>query len=281
MQLERIQRLKNLDSKPNYVKWMKKDLMRATECRFLKPQRMLSLTWEEERLRCQCTWQQYDRFLREVAFGDHEVLQHRVVDVKGFMRRRQQCVLGFSDQVPWWGMVSHAKQLYMKSEFESKCTGGKHQRALQKRGVDADRSMKFRITVELRQIIVNYFDPSRAPEGMFSPTLLIVGGNHCRLDNISLSGRWLQAERFKVGAVEVVRPEGGPVGNLMQGWRQLRETHPEMFDNIQVMQQPFAVIDSVLMSWVLEEQGSGDGEFTPPPLGRFKFSRLISAANRR
>ena len=141
--------------------------------------------------------------------------------------------------------------------------------------------MKFRITVELRQIIVNYFDPSRAPEGMLGPTLLIVGGTHCRLDNISFSGRWLQAERFKVGAVEVVRPEGGPVGNLMQGWRQLRETHPEMFENIQVMQQPSAVIDSMLMSWVLEDQGSGDGEFTPPPLGRFKFSRLISAANRR
>ena len=85
--------------------------------------------------------------------------------------------------------------------------------------------------------------------------MLKVPGTQCRLDNIDAAGRWVQDETFQVAGKIVKRVKGASAGNTMQVWRDLRASHPHLFANLQIMQQPAAVMDSVLMSWVLDDMG--------------------------
>ena len=57
---------------------------------------------------------------------------------------------GFSDQVPWRGLVGQEKQLYLEDEL--KTAAGKK---WQCRGFDNDEAKKFRVTMELRQLKIN------------------------------------------------------------------------------------------------------------------------------
>ena len=103
--------------------------------------------------------------------------------------------------------------MYLKHEFEDHRTkrkpgedpdGGAIVPFTQKRGWDNEEAMKFRITVELRQIIHGWFaGPEKDPIGSLGDTLIIVGGTHCRLSNISPAGKWIKDEKFDVGKIEV------------------------------------------------------------------------------
>jgi len=53
-----------------------------------------------------------------------------------------------------------------------------------------------------------------------------------------------------------VRVAGRSVGRLMQKWRDLREKHPELLQNLEVYQQPAAFVDGIIMQWRLEGQCS-------------------------
>ena len=83
-----------------------------------------------------------------------------------------------------------------------------------------------------------------------------MAGVHCRLENISETGEWLQAESFKVGDVEYSRKKGDKVGNIMQSWRQARSTEPELFRNLKVWQSPTAFVDGVIWAWQQHEESS-------------------------
>ena len=76
---------------------------------------------------------------------------------------------------------------------------------------------------------------------------------HCRLSNISQTGKWIETERFKFGDKVIVRHKGASVGKLMLGWRKLRKEHPEMFQNIFIYQQPSAFVDSLIQKWMLQD----------------------------
>ena len=102
----------------DYCKWYKKELMKACECRFLKPQRQLKLAYGEEAVRCKLTWQMLDRRIWDLAFGGTEVLKRFIVKPEDAVGNLEHAVIGFSDQVPWWGMVKQGKQLYMKHEYD-------------------------------------------------------------------------------------------------------------------------------------------------------------------
>jgi hypothetical protein len=167
----------------------------------------------------------------------------------------QDCVIGFSDQVPWWGLVSQSKQLYAVWEYSKKVQQARGEKMSQKRGHDNDEAAKFRITVELRQVILNYFSPDKDPIGVMGPSLVVVGGTHARLSNISEDGKWVEDEVFIVGNERVHRRKGQSAGGVMKAWRDLRSKAPELFEGITLMQQPAATCDSVIMSWALEELG--------------------------
>ena len=158
---------------PQYRKTYIKELMKFCEVRFLKPQRMLKLSYAEEAIRCRLTWMQFDRRMWDLAFGGVEVLQRHVVDPEGVMHRMEDCVICFSDQIPWWGMICRKKQMYLEDEV-------KGTRTTQKRGWDNEEATKFRITVELRQVILSYFktgDNPADPVGILGDTLVIVAGS--------------------------------------------------------------------------------------------------------
>ena len=87
-------------------------MVKACKLRSLKPQRQTELTYAAEQARCNITGQQLDCRTWAVAFGDEKTLKRHVVDANVFMNHREDCVLGFSDQVPWWGMINAGKQLF-------------------------------------------------------------------------------------------------------------------------------------------------------------------------
>ena len=241
----RLVMLKKKDYKKEYVK----SLMRFCGVSYLKPQRMLSLTYEEEKIRCRLTWMQFDKRMYDLACGDVNVLKKYVVDANIMLKRIEDCVMCFSDQVPWWGMICRKKQMYLKDELAGSGM-------TQKRGWDNEEGMKFRITVELRQVILNYFktgDKPADPEGILGDSLVIVAGVHCRLNNISEDGKWITTEKFIVGGKEKIHFAGKSVGNVMVAWRKLRTERPYLFEGISLMQQPAAVVDSVITTWTIME----------------------------
>ena len=163
----------------HYRKWYALELVKATKCRLMKPQRQIKLSCEEEQLRCQLTWQQFDCRLWDVAFADEATIKRMVVDAQSFIQNREDAVLGFSDQVHWWGWVSQAKQLYAEWEYQEKGSAGV-QGMMHNRGHDNNQANKFGITVELRQVILNYFSADKNPVGYLGRSLVVVGGAHAR-----------------------------------------------------------------------------------------------------
>ena len=75
-------------------------------------------------------------------------------------------------------------------------------------------------------------------------------GSHCRLENISHDGTWLQDETFSFDGVTTVRLAGQKVHPaMMKTWRKLRSEEPELFKGLRLWQQPSANMDGVLWYW--------------------------------
>ena len=257
-------RIQKIQASREYLKSFKRALMDHCEVKLLKPQRLVRLSLKEEEVRCELTWQMLDEAIWKVAFGGPEDLKDLVLDYKAFDSFRRDCVLGFSDQVPWRGKLRGGQQQYLETERpqRSKVPGGStavvqdNEGMNQTRGQESENADKFRVTVEMRQVIYNYFK-DEDPVGAMGPTLLVVGGIHCRLSNISLDGRWKANERFCYDGKEVFRQAGCKCpGALMKTWRELRVKAPHLFEGIEVMQQPAAVVDTVINQWALEDLGS-------------------------
>lgn len=92
------------------------------------------------------------------------------------------------------------------------------------------------------------------PVGEVYKGLLVAHGVHARMSNISEDGKWMKSESFVYKNKLVERKAGASVGNIMSPWRKLRQTHPELFKTVSVMAQPASNVDSVIMSWAVEEQ---------------------------
>jgi hypothetical protein len=157
----------------------------------LKPQRL-----EEERIRCHLTWQEFDRLMWLAGCADASELEGLVIDPADFVEHRKDVVLGFSDQVPFWAKLVAGKQFFLESEL--KTSKDKHLEIsassqasqnlppgvlaedlggmTQTRGNQESGADKFRITVELAQVVYKYFDISQKPIGKRGLTLVIFQG---------------------------------------------------------------------------------------------------------
>ena len=140
----RLEKLK----KKKYNDSYRTEVLKFCQVSLRKPQRQLQLTPTEEADRCRLTWQMFDRRLYDMCFGDMKALQDLVVDAAYVREHIKSAVIGFSDQVPWWGFVQVEKQLYLHSELK-KSSGG----PTQMRGFDNDAAAKFRVALELRQLV--------------------------------------------------------------------------------------------------------------------------------
>ena len=122
-------------------------------------------------------------------------------------------------------------------------------------GFSADE--RFRITYEARQVLLQVLDePSKPVVGLVGKGLLVVPGQWARLSNISQDGKWIRTERFRVGAKEKVHSAGASVGKILLSYRKLRQAHPELVAKLDIMSQPAANVDSVILSWVIEGQAT-------------------------
>ena len=116
---------------------------------------------------------------------------------------------------------------------------------------------RYRITYEARQLLHSvYADESQEIIGSVGKGLLVVPGEWARLSNISEIGTWLSDETFKVGEKIITRTQGTSAGRIMLPYRRLRETHPELMSKIEIMQQPAANVDSVILSWSIQAQAA-------------------------
>ena len=133
----------------------------------------------------------------EAAFGTLKWLRTQVADPEGFASRRKETVLVFSDQIPFWVKVGACRQLYKASEVKRSrksniVTGlrgcdlrGRESQVCRRDEEDPLRASmgsqlrqqgrpeadRYRITVEARQEIHNFFDRNQAPKGVHGDNL--------------------------------------------------------------------------------------------------------------
>ena len=88
-------------------------------------------------------------------------------------------------------------------------------------------------------------------------SVLLAQGVHCRLENLTDDGRWVEDETVCVNGQPVTRVanELAPPGT-MAGWISLRKQQPELFANMRVWQQPAAMMDSIIWRWQLALEAS-------------------------
>ena len=133
---------------------------------------------------------------------------------------------------------------------------GKKKKRKQTRGLDQGVQSHFRITLELRHIILKYCS-EEDPVGLLDRTLLIVPGQHCRLDNINVETQtWIEDEEFVVqtagGDMTVKRRAGVKTSGNLREWVSLKKKSPRLFEHVEVMAQPCAVVDSLITKWSME-----------------------------
>ena len=93
--------------------------------------------------------------------------------------------------------------------------------------------------------------------GKILPSILLAQGVHCRLENLTDDGHWVEDETVIINGETVFRKAGDLApGNPMAGWRALRKAHPELFVNLRVWQQPAAMMDSIIWRWQLALEAS-------------------------
>ena len=185
---------------------------------------------------------------RKVVFAAHEAARSSKHSQK--FKQGTNAIMQVGDVQESQRLPPVVAELASKAQAE-----GMTQRRSGGEGDGADE--KFRVTLECRQAVLNFFaGGDQAPKSVQLPPILIIQGVHCRIDNIDKDRRWVKDEEFIVAEVPVIRKKGDKVpGQLMLQWTQLREIHPEYFEQIIVMQQPAATTDEIIVGWSMEDLG--------------------------
>ena len=185
----------------NYRKYQKKQIQKTCRYEYLKPQREVAISLDEEKRRCLETWQKFDHRLWQVMQQSLPEVEKLVLDADQFVQQTQRgdLVLGFSDQVPWWGLARMKKQIY---------PADRKGKPRQKRGRDQGLQNHFRVTLMMRHVVKKLWSTA-PPVGELATCLLVVPGEHCRLSNICVKTyTWLQSEEFYVCGKRVKRTAG-------------------------------------------------------------------------
>ena len=202
-----------------------------------------------------------------------EELEDRLVDSEAFVDGIEDAFVIHADQVPMWLRLGSQKQLYAEDEVRHKKAHLSRVQNLSELGQQAMRrntldgmaqtrqsgkgeADRFRVTLECAQVVSNVFKPSEAPTVRHARPVLVVPGAHARLSNISPEGLFIEDDVFAVKGKQKVRKAQTSAGNLMLSWRKLRdggdEEMKQFFKEIEVMQQPAAFCDGVIIAWIAE-----------------------------
>ena len=100
--------------------------MSEWNARLFRPQRLVSLTYDEEERRALRGWFRFDHKLNLACFRPLEELAELVKDPEMFRECVRDLVIFMNDQIPMWLKLKPGKQAY--AEFETR--NGKHERNL-------------------------------------------------------------------------------------------------------------------------------------------------------
>ena len=151
----------------------------------------------------------------------------------------------------------HEKQLHEQEdpddEWKLAMPHEKHEKAhlTTHRQEKADR---FRVTFEAMQLVSGFFDHEKTPVGHCMRGILIVPGQHARLDNIDEHGKWKEDETFFYMGQQRRHVRGESCGRALISWRKLRDELPQAFRHFSVMSQPASNSDGICLPWVIKEQ---------------------------
>ena len=79
--------------------------------------------------------------------------------------------------------------------------------------------------------------------------MLIVPGQHARLDNIDDNGRWVEDETVSYLGEMKVHRKGESARRALEQWVKIRRDHPHLLEHYDVYSQPSSNQDNVIMSW--------------------------------
>ena len=145
------------------------------------------------------------------------------MDPEKFVEGIEDTVVIHADQVPCWLRSGTLKQLYGNAEVKG--SKKKHEVAVpnlsepgqQVQVVEAEDGMRqmrqegrseadrFRVTLELAQVVRNVFKPSEAPTVAHVTPVLVVPGAHARLCNIDKDGLISEDDVFEARGKQTVR----------------------------------------------------------------------------
>ena len=272
-------------------------MQRLFNARLLKPQRLVSMTTEQEAQKIYDTWHHHDAIQQIAAFGTPEELSVFIVKVDEWIQHRKTIAKVFSDQMPYYVKLKPGKQLYAEGEYKTSAnkpltaaekeqamgvrSGGGSQKAstllkadeeekapsgidaegqTQTRGESHQDQDKFRITVDLEQVLFNWYDPEKDPVADFGLTSVIITGTHFREHNVDENNCWIEDEHFFVKGEPISRTAGRPVEKgLGSSLLNFRKDHPELYKEmkdlgIRFYQQPAGFEDAVITDWKVREQ---------------------------
>ena len=243
-------------------------------CRLLKPQRLCSMTLEEEAERVSETWYLFDFVMWLAAFAEIEELGEHVLNPEEFRKNVRSTVICMSDQMPFYIKLQPGKQMYTKDEIASskrkplserekeegmgRKTGGGSQKAVaissldefeidnegmtQTRGESHGNQDKFRVTVDVEQVLTGFFSADAEPQAVWGLTSLIMVGAHFNEDNVSNpTGKgerpvYLEDEVYTVDGKDIVHKKGEPIergrGSAIL---KFREDHPVLYEEMKDM----------------------------------------------
>ena len=234
-----LERLRSKDTSKRTHEHRQGELMRFVGARLRTPQRLTMLSLDEERGRWETTLQAYDRLLWEAMRPEY--LGERVVNPEKFVEGIEDTVVIHADQVPCWLQSGKLRQLYGNAELKRQKK--KHEEAIphlpepgaQVQVIEAEDGMtqmrqqgrgeadRFRVTLELAQVVRNVFKPSEEPTVRHARPVLVVPGAHARLSNIDEAGLFIEDEIYEVKGKQKVRKAKTSAGQLMRSWRDLRD----------------------------------------------------------
>ena len=281
-------RLASHDRSQRNCEFTLRQMLHDFNAKLYKPQRLVSLTYEEEERRALRSWHRFDHKLNLACFRPLEELAAVVKDPEAFRHNVRDLVIYMSDQIPMWLKIKPGKQVYAEFEIRKgnyernlgSLSGGGSQASTalireddedevlglnegmtQLRGEGHKDQDKFRITVEREQICYCICNDNTEPKFCPGTTSVTFTGAHFRMSNVKWPEEvWLETEKFFVNGIQVVHEAGQPVPeNLAKSLRTIRREAPEFWTlleelNFQFYQQPSGFDDSIVCSWKVDHQ---------------------------
>ena len=154
------------------------------------------------------------------------------------------------------GVEELQQEAGVEQEQQQAGVEGENKGFTQKRGFEGDGGDRYRITIELLQELLHWYDIDQQPLSRHGKPLLILIGVHARLSNIDNEGYGIEDEAFEHKGQPVLRKAKTWAHGALKSWVELRRSNPvarEMLQHIELMPQPAGFQDTIISKWRIEQ----------------------------